>query len=389
MLYDYQSNVLHPEIILYHFSDDSSTIHFRIKSNELLYSRATAEAPFLAKIKLKCITFNETGGIADTTSLTITDYARSQQGWLLGQFNIALKAGSVNLVVECSDVKKNSFAQSYIKSEKQNTYSPQNYLMVDAHSEEPLFGSFADDNQVVKVISNRNKGNTSSFYVGQYLGEMKLPPPPFSTSTPEMPDLTKTNLEVFETDSAGNQFFLAEEGLYLVTHDPEKKNGAIIHSSNNFYPEIKAIEQLPFPLRYITTRVEFDDIKDNYYPKKKVDEFWLECAGSKERARDLIRIYYNRVEEANYYFGNFTEGWRTDRGMIHIVFGNPTRIVKQQTYETWIYGEEGQATTLTFVFKKQESALSPNIYVLNRDPAFKQYWEKQVTSWRNGRIYNE
>ncbi len=389
MLYDYQSSSLHPEFVLYHFSYDSSTVYFRIKSSELLYTRATVESPFLAILKMKTFTFNDAGDVADTTSLIIVDYAREKDGWLLGEFNIALSSNSKNIAVECTDIKKNITVQNFIRSEKLNTLSAQNYLYVDAHSEEPIFGAIANENQVVKVISKRNRNNNTKFYVGQYLGEMKLPPPPFSTTNPEIPDFTKSISDIFETDSTGDHFFLANEGLYFTTFDPEKKLGALLISTNEYYPEIKAIDQLPFALRYITTKVEYENIRDNYYPKKEIDNFWLECAGNKDHARELIRIYYNRVQEANYFFTNYAQGWRTDRGMIHIVFGNPSRIIKQQTYETWVYGEEGGATTLTFVFKKHESLNDQNIYVLNRDPAFKQYWEKQVVAWRNGRIYNE
>ncbi len=389
MLYDFQSSVIHPDYVLYHFSNDSSTIYFRIKSSELLYSRATSEAPFQAKIKLKFSIYTEAGVLKDSVSHVITDFARKTPGWLLGNYNIPTAIGVENLVLECIDLKKNTFQQSFIKSIKQDTFSGQNFLIKDARTGEPIFNNAAYINQVVQVQSDRNKNSNNNFYLGQLTDESKLPPPPFSTSGPELPDFTKSNLEIFDVDSNGQYFFLAEKGIYFLSEDPNKKIGAFIHASDDFFPEIKSLDQLPYPLRYITTKSEFQEIKDNYYPKKKVDDFWLECGGNKDRARDLIRIYYNRVQEANYYFSSFVEGWRTDRGMIHIVFGNPTRIVKQQSYETWIYGEEGQATTLTFVFRKLDSNFSQNVYVLNRDPAFKQYWEKQVTSWRNGRIYNE
>lgn len=389
MLYDFQSSVIHPDYVLYHFSNDSSTIYFRIKSSELLYSRATSEAPFQAKIKLKFSIYTEAGVLKDSVSHVITDFARKTPGWLLGNYNIPTARGVENLVLECIDLKKNTFQQSFIKSIKQDTFSGQNFLIKDARTGEPIFNNAAYINQVVQVQSDRNKNSNNNFYLGQLTDESKLPPPPFSTSGPELPDFTKSNLEIFDVDSNGQYFFLAEKGIYFLSEDPNKKIGAFIHASDDFFPEIKSSDQLPYPLRYITTKSEFQEIKDNYYPKKKVDDFWLECGGNKDRARDLIRIYYNRVQEANYYFSSFVEGWRTDRGMIHIVFGNPTRIVKQQSYETWIYGEEGQATTLTFVFRKLDSNFSQNVYVLNRDPAFKQYWEKQVTSWRNGRIYNE
>ena len=31
------------------------------------------------------------------------------------------------------------------------------------------------------------------------------------------------------------------------------------------------------------------------------------------------------------------EGWRTDRGLVHIIFGTPNSIYKNDDTETWIY----------------------------------------------------
>ncbi|MFM9985034.1 MAG: GWxTD domain-containing protein [Flavobacteriales bacterium] len=386
MLYDFQSASLHPQYVLYHFSNDSSRIYFRVKSDELLYTRTTSESPFLANFKIECRSYKPDGILEDSTSVVITDQSRSSGGWLIGHMNVLMPQGMHNVVLDCSDLKKNTSQTNYITADKLSHYSDQNFLVCDAHNDEPLFSRFFQSDRVIKILSDRNKSNTLK--MNHYTDSIYPPPPPFSSSDPEMPDYSKSAEETLEQDSTA-WYLLIEKGMYFISADPEKKAGLLLSTSSVYYPEIKGLSQLTSPLRYITTKSEFEEIKSHYFPKKKIDEFWIECGGNKDRARDLIRIYYNRVEEANYYFSNYTEGWRSDRGMIHIVFGNPTRIVKQQTYETWIYGEEGQAGTLTFVFKKSENPNFPNVFVLNRDPGFKQFWEKQVTSWRSGRIYNE
>ena len=40
-----------------------------------------------------------------------------------------------------------------------------------------------------------------------------------------------------------------------------------------------------------------------------------------QKAKSLIAIYYNRIQNANLHFTTFKEGWKTDRGMIYVVFG--------------------------------------------------------------------
>ncbi|MBX7051422.1 MAG: GWxTD domain-containing protein [Flavobacteriales bacterium] len=386
-LYDYESRELHPEYIIYHHRDDSSTIFFRVKSSELLYARDGSGSPFEAKIRLNVTTTEIGGDRMDTTSVRIVDTAHERQGWLLGSVKMKLPQGIWNVVVEFTDLTKNQTQPGYLIADKTTAYSGQNYLLRKFETGEPIFGGFATPGQIVEVESARNK-NKSLPKILHLIGEVKLPPPPFSTSQPELPDLT--NSAVVNTSSkTGEMIFEVESGNYFVTHDVFLKSGITIKTSNSYYPEVRSVEALEWPLRYITTKSEHDDIVKNNYPKLMIDKFWLECGGTKERARELIKTYYRRVQEANYYFSTYTEGWRTDRGMIHLIFGNPTKINRYNDAETWQYGEDGSAGMLTFNFHKVEHPLSGNIYVLERDPGFKTFWERGVQNWRNGRVYNE
>ena len=93
------------------------------------------------------------------------------------------------------------------------------------------------------------------------------------------------------------------------------------------------------------------------------------------------------MENSNRHFSALVEGWRTDRGLVHIIFGTPTTIYKSETNETWIYGEENNLMSLTFTFVKRKSVFSDNDLVLERDPMLKGAWYRNVESWRNGRVY--
>ena len=109
-------------------------------------------------------------------------------------------------------------------------------------------------------------------------------------------------------------------------------------------------------------------------------------AGSRERAREAIAAYYGRVESADRHFTSYTQGWKTDRGLVHIIFGTPTTIRKDDRSETWIYGDETNLMSLMFAFHKRDDPFSDNDLVLQRDPQLKTAWYRNVESWRNGRI---
>ncbi len=60
---------------------------------------------------------------------------------------------------------------------------------------------------------------------------------------------------------------------------------------------------------------------------------------------ELMEEYYARVEYANKTFKHYIEGWRTDMGMVYIIFGPPNNIdrhpfeLNAKPYEVWHYHE--------------------------------------------------
>jgi GWxTD domain-containing protein len=153
------------------------------------------------------------------------------------------------------------------------------------------------------------------------------------------------------------------------------------------YPYVGTATDMLKPLRYITSNQEFDRISKSPNVRKAIEQFWIDAAGDRERARDIIRIYYDRVENANRHFTSVQEGWRTDRGLVHIIFGTPSTIHKSETSETWIYGEENNLMSTSFTFVRRNDPFSRNDLVLERDPMLKGAWYRNVESWRNGRVY--
>jgi GWxTD domain-containing protein len=141
------------------------------------------------------------------------------------------------------------------------------------------------------------------------------------------------------------------------------------------------------PLRYITSKKEYQALLDDSDLKGALDQFWLENATNPERAKELIKHFYNRIEYANIYFSSFDEGWKTDRGMTYLIFGPPNVIYKNSNSESWVYGEDNNYMSVNFVFSKVINPFSDNDYRLNRSSVYKSHWYRAVDSWRQGRVF--
>jgi len=387
-LYDLESHDLHPEYIVYHHNDDSTTIHFRVFSSELLYTRSAAGEPFLLNLKVKATISDTEGMVKDTATIVLHEANKNRQGWLLGSMIIPLGTGNWNVLMEFSDVARNLTQPAFLACDKTTSYTSQNYFLTKFETGEPVFGGFVTPGQMVEVYSARN-ASSGIPWIGKLNSEVKLPPPPFSANAPEQPSLIGAQTVSARQDDTTGYIVEIVGGLYFLTHDASKRSGFTIKTSNTHYPRVKDMGALEWPLRFITSKSEHEEIVKNANPKLLIDRFWLECGGSKEHARELIRTYYRRVEEANMYFSTFTEGWRTDRGMIHLLFGNPNQIIRSPSAEVWNYGEAPQAAMLSFTFKKVDSPYTNNLYVLEREPGYKPYWERMVQVWRSGKIYSE
>lgn len=113
----------------------------------------------------------------------------------------------------------------------------------------------------------------------------------------------------------------------------------------------QAIEQL----KYIASPSEIKNMKKAKENEKKelFISFWQKRDPTPNTPEnELMNEYYKRVNYANAHFTGFLEGWRSDMGMIFILFGPPSDIerhpfeLQTKPYEVWYYYEINR----TFVF---------------------------------------
>jgi GWxTD domain-containing protein len=175
----------------------------------------------------------------------------------------------------------------------------------------------------------------------------------------------------------------SKPGLYLVQKDTSSAEGLAFRVQND-YPRLAKVESLADPLIYICTKQEFEKVKAAKGDKKAFDRVILGVTGNTERAKNLMRNYFKRVEWANSFFTSYKEGWKTDRGMIYILFGLPEEVYKFNDREVWNY--KSPSLKVTFNFVKSSTLFDPDNYVLIREKKFQETWYEKVDLWRNARF---
>lgn len=160
------------------------------------------------------------------------------------------------------------------------------------------------------------------------------------------------------------------------------------------YPSIQSSREMAQPLAYLMDGGDYEEmmrINDPDSLKQAVDRFWLKHIGNSSKTRSVIRMYYERVEEANKQFSNFKEGWKTDTGMIYILFGPPWYVEQHLDQMIWSYAYNRNDPEYNYHFHqpKLQSEFYPFAsYLLRRNQYYFQIQYQQLQLWLSGQILN-
>lgn len=158
------------------------------------------------------------------------------------------------------------------------------------------------------------------------------------------------------------------------------------------YPSIKSAAELAQPLYYLMNDDEYEQLmatQNQDSLKQQVDRFWLKNLNNKNRAKEVIEKYYQRVEEANKQFSNFKEGWKTDLGMIYILFGPPWYVDRSLNRMSWSYSynRNNPDYNYNFATPKLKSEFFPfQNYLLQRNQYYFNIQYQQTQLWLTGQI---
>jgi len=191
---------------------------------------------------------------------------------------------------------------------------------------------------------------------------------------------------------------LLDRGTYRFEVETTDQDGETIYRARDFsvvsenYPSVMTARELAEPLFYLMDRRDHESmmkIQDPDSLKEAVDRFWLSNVQNMNEARSVINLYYERVEQANKQFTNFKEGWKTDMGMIYILFGPPWYVDRYLNTMEWSYSYDRNDPQYNFTFRR------PNLkneyfpfdnYLLQRNQGYFNVQYRQIQLWLTGGI---
>ncbi|HYC85419.1 MAG TPA: GWxTD domain-containing protein, partial [Chryseosolibacter sp.] len=240
---------------------------------------------------------------------------------------------------------------------------------------QPLVKSFVHPSASLEFAEKNNR-----WVVSYYNDNFPAAAPAFSEGQARVAKTMKPD-SVYMLNGS-DRFAMQKKGLYLFQTDTMKVAGFSMRVESD-YPKFTKFQNLPGPLIYICTKQEYDRLELSA-DKKAFDRTVLSITADTERAKKLMRSYFRRVEFANEYFTSYKEGWKTDRGMIYIIFGVPDEVYRFNDREVWHY-QDGKLEQ-TFDFVKSPTLFDPDNYVLIRNKKFREQWYEIIDLWRNARF---
>jgi len=330
-LYNPSSSPLHPEFIVFHEARTQSRLYIKIYPVELLFNQANAEETYQAQLEInyvltEIIDGKESELVADSTTTEFTLKMDEVKNLFVANLPIrTMESKKYMLKVTTTDMLRKKGTSNYIHVDRSTVNTGQNYMVTGSNGY-PSFDRVFQSDEFFHVQYNRKGVDT--VYVKYYQNVTPLPRPPVTNLSSTRPDFVPDSIFAYAYSDT-TRVTLPQEGMYHVQVDPYKPGGLTLFNFGDSYPRVATVSDMIAPMAYLASSVEFNELANQTNMKLAVDNFWLESAGNVQTARELIRVYYNRVFFANYFFTSYKEGWKTDRGMMFIVYGPPNILTKR------------------------------------------------------------
>lgn len=252
---------------------------------------------------------------------------------------------------------------------------------------------FRSDASPARPMQFNNYGNSSLPYKGIEYDEYEIVRQTDRVLQQEGSVLLEIPMDAL---SRGNYRF--EVLVYEGDQEPTEDQESLLYKAREFaiksqnYPFLRTPRELAEPLVYLMKEDEYEAmmaIEDETQLKEAVDRFWLSNVQSLSDAGLTLEKYYQRVEEANKQFSNFKEGWKTDAGMMYILFGQPWYVERQVNVMRWSYSYDRSDPETNFLFEqpKVKNEFFPfNNYLLLRSQSYYSVYYRQLQLWLSGGI---
>ncbi|MFC2089167.1 GWxTD domain-containing protein [Bacteroidota bacterium] len=390
-LYNPSEYSLNIDYQVYHISDDLTSLYIRLYPSQLLFNQANIDAEYRALVDIHYTLYaldsiGKVKSVADSSRFRIKLGKEDEE---LSSFFISkalqIPEGSTYLIrFDSRDVQRGTVGLSHMYIDKRDVYSAQNFSIISRNGY-PKFLYYFKTGEVFRI--DYRLPHNDSVYLDFYRSDSLYPRPQVTfTSETRYPLIPDTTLIIPFSDSL--LLTLPEEGMYHLRIDTAFDSGLTLLNLGMDYPRTRTEQSLLDPLFYIATITEYQQLITADNLKRAVDDFWLRRTNAKDRSRELIRVYYNRVLYSNLYFTAEREGWKTDRGMLFILFGPPDRIRDDGNMEYWYYISKRQGRIIEFVFERQPSNFSNQDLVWKKNRENMQYWSEAVGAWRSGKAFS-
>jgi GWxTD domain-containing protein len=371
------------ECLVEHQNDSISLVSVRFPQSKLSADNSKSIPGLKRTVRLTYILYHsfKDPDVMNSGSALIDDSLFFDQEFLTHQFNIKAPIGFNYLLnIELIDLAKNH-KYFLVKSFSKQNRSCSPWFTCINENREKSFDHLVKEDENVSILccdESIRKLMCKCFF-------RNFPPalPPFIEKNREPFDYLADSIFFLDVHQGNTGYFrLPRQGFYLFQSDTTTWDGITLLRTYQEYPLVNSSRGMIEPLKYLTSSQEFDIISSGKDTKESLDSFWVANSGGVARALELIRSYYNRVELANRLFVSFCEGWKTDRGIIYIIFGPPNVVYRSDTQELWTYGEANNYRSLEFVFYKVLNPFTDNDYILQRQSNYKTYWYNAVQQWR-------
>lgn len=397
-LYNPVNNPINPRYRVFNERGDRSVLSVKLFTDEILFSEANPQGEPLASVTITVRLYDDSrgGSLADTAYIERSFNKNSVNPEIVVEIPLTTYEGyEYTAEVRVIDNLTRRMVQTFVRFNRLTPYSANNFRARDAVYGNGLFTNILRENEFVNLIYGQKEIDSLYVFYFRYFDFIPYPP---SMMLPERSPGREPDLVIPIAISDTTPMMFPRKGIYLCSIDSNVIEGFTFFNFGEEYPQITRPETMIEPLAYFATQEEMNALRTSDKPKMAVDEFWIGRSTNIERSRELLRIYYNRVLFSNFYFTSYKEGWRTDRGMIYIMYGPPDKVYKSPAGEQWGYKKPVVKMTwgtryrvkeeyLWFNFRYNPNRFTINDYYLNRTDATPTFWDQAVSDWRKGIVF--
>jgi GWxTD domain-containing protein len=397
-LYNPTKSPFNPLYNVINKSDKSSVLSVKFFPNDLFFSEANPQGIPTAQMIINVKLFNISQGrvLADTAIYNINIV--KEEGRAEYIYNIPLRVEKdLEYITEIKiiDRLRLHVIQTFKYFNTLSYFNMYNFRAQGHFDKNELFSPVLKINEYINLVYSG--ATPDSLFISYYKPFRETPDPPSMLLPEKELDYEPEKVGAIPYSDSIPMMF-PREGIYLCSVGRDIREGYTFLNLGTTYPAMTTPEVMIEPIAYLASQDEVAAIRSSLKPKISLDDFWIKCGGNVDKARELIRIYYTRVLFSNYYFTSYKEGWRSERGMIYIIYGPPDKVYKTAEGENWGYRKPVVKSSwggrysvsedyLFFNFKKRENIFSENDYYLSRSENPVTYWDQAISSWRKGIVF--